>query len=104
LYLRQAHAEAFNGAVAHALQALATRERNLLRQHYLDGLTIDALGKLYRVHRATVARQIAAAREKVLDEVKRTLATRMSPSELESFLRMTRRDLGLQISTYLRAR
>lgn len=102
LYLRQAHAAAFEEALTHALQALEPRERNLLRQHYLDGLGLDALGRLYRVHRATVARQIAAAREKVLDEVKHTLATRMSPSELESFLRMTRPDFNLRISTHLR--
>jgi RNA polymerase sigma-70 factor (ECF subfamily) len=38
---------------AHALVALTPRERTLLRQHYIDGLTIDALSRLYQVHRST---------------------------------------------------
>lgn len=46
-----------------ALRALEPRERTLLRQHYIDGLTIDELGRLYGAHRATAARWVARAHD-----------------------------------------
>jgi RNA polymerase sigma-70 factor (ECF subfamily) len=101
-YLRQSHRAAFEQVLAQALAELSPRERNLLRQHYIDGLGLDALGRLYNVHRATAARWIAEARKRVLDAVTSKLATMMSPSELASLLRLTKRDLGLQISVILR--
>jgi len=101
-YLRRAHAKVFEESLAKVLEALDVRERNLLRQHYLDGLNVDALGQLYGVHRATAARWVADAREKVLDGVKAALSSKMSPSEIESFLRATRDELGLRISRVLR--
>ena len=65
---------AFEDSVA----ALSTRERNLLRQHLLDGLTIDELGALYRVHRATAARWLASAREAVWTTTQRSLRERLA--------------------------
>ena len=103
-YLRNAHAQAFEAALGRALAELSTRERNLLRQHYLDGLSVDVLGNLYKVHRATAARWIAGARESVLRSVRNELVGRMTPSELESLLQMTKRDLDLRISKILRVR
>lgn len=52
---------AFRGAVAD----LSSRERNLLRYHFLAGLSIDQIGALYRVHRATAARWVLAARKRL---------------------------------------
>lgn len=101
-YLRQAHARAFEEALAEALATLTARQRNLLRQHYLDGLTLEALAQLYRAHRATVARWLAEARQRVLTHVRTRLAGSMTPSELDSFLRDTQRQLGLRISAVLR--
>jgi RNA polymerase sigma-70 factor, ECF subfamily len=101
-YLKQAHAKSFEEALQRALASLSTRERNLLRQHYLDGLNIDALGRLHDVHRATVARWISAARDSVLASVRKELLDRMSPSEVESFLRATREELDLRLSRILR--
>jgi RNA polymerase sigma-70 factor, ECF subfamily len=101
-YLRRAHADLFEQALLRVLESLGVRERNLLRQHYLDGLTVDALGQLYNIHRATAARWVADARERVLDGVKSELSAKMSPSEIESFLRATRDELDLRISRVLR--
>jgi len=101
-YLRRRHAALFEEALRRALLELSPRERNLLRQHYLDGLNIDALGQLYRVHRATAARWVGAARESVLDAVKEALAAHLSPSEVESFLRATKGEIELRISRVLK--
>ena len=66
-YARQWSREAFGQAFATAMAQLTAREKSLLRLHYLDSVTIDQLGGLYRTHRATAARWLAAARQRLLD-------------------------------------
>jgi RNA polymerase sigma-70 factor (ECF subfamily) len=102
-YLRTRYAHEFQEALLLALGELSPRERNLLRQHYLDGLSIDAVGRLYRVHRATAARWLAEIRDTVLTRVKDGLRAggALSDSELESVLRMARSGFDLSISTLL---
>lgn len=86
-----------------ALGELDPRERTLLRQHYLDGLGIDALAPLHRVHRSTCARWIEAAREKILRGVKRHLrdALDLPPAELDSAIVLVRSQLDLSLSRHL---
>lgn len=57
--LRRALRAAFEEAAA----LLPPRDRTLLRMSVLDGLSIDELATVHRVHRATVARWLVAARE-----------------------------------------
>lgn len=57
-HLKATFAAEFKFALTLAIDELSVRDRNLLRQSVLDGLTIDQLGKLYRVHRATAARWV----------------------------------------------
>jgi len=79
---REVYREAFAGAFA----ALTARERNLLRQHYVHGATVDELGGFYRVHRATAARWIAQIRETLLVRTRRHVgeALRLTGTELDS--------------------
>ena len=90
-------------AFAVALGELEPRERTLLRQHYLDGLGIDALAPLHRVHRATCARWIEAAREKILRRVKSHLrdALDLPPSDLDSAIVLVQSQLDLSLSRHL---
>lgn len=62
---REARAK-LRDALERALQKLSRKERVLLRQHYLDGLTLEQLAAYERVHRATIARWMASAREALL--------------------------------------
>jgi RNA polymerase sigma-70 factor (ECF subfamily) len=80
----------FKRAFETALRALPHREKTLLRQHYLDGVTLDELAVLYRVHRATAARVLGRAREMVLASTRDRLMSELDvPSqELDSILRM----------------
>ena len=55
-------------ALVQGLSALPPRTRTVLRMHLFDHLNIDAIGRVYGVHRATVARWIARAREQILAE------------------------------------
>ena len=71
------HRAAFSDAFAAALTSLDDREKNLLRQHYLDGLSIDQLGQLYRAHRTTTARWLATARQRLLEQTRSHLMERL---------------------------
>jgi len=81
-----------------ALGALEVRERNLLRQHFFDGLSTDELATLYRVHRATTFRWLTRARSRLLARTRKTLAQRLSlrRSELDSLMRLV--DSQLEVS------
>lgn len=69
--------EAATESLRAAFAALTPRERNLLRMHHLHGLTVDELAPSLGVHRATVARWIAAARDHLLAETRSGLVTRL---------------------------
>ena len=88
----------FRAAFEAALRSLETRERNLLKHHFLDGLSTDELAVLYRVHRATAFRWLARARERLLSQTRQALAARMSlrRSELDSVMRLV--DSQLEVS------
>jgi RNA polymerase sigma-70 factor (ECF subfamily) len=64
---------AFRDAVAR----LSAEERAVLRSSTVDGLTIDQLGALYQVHRATAARWVSHARTSLLSELRSILAARL---------------------------
>jgi RNA polymerase sigma-70 factor (ECF subfamily) len=93
-------------AFGSALAALRPRERTLLRQHYVDGLTVDMLGPLHRVHRSTCARWIEAARAKILREVRSHLRAKLALDErdLESVLELVRSQLDLSLPHHLASR
>lgn len=64
-FVRSKYAGAFKEAMATAIASLPARDRAALRLRFIDGLNIDQIGTLYDVHRATVARWIASAREQI---------------------------------------
>src|SRR5204862_5045413 len=71
---REAFAEGFRNAVTGA----SRRDRNLLRLHFLGGVTLDQLAQMYSVHRATVVRWLAAAREAVFAATREHVATEIA--------------------------
>ena len=102
LWKRQCRAE-FKQAFHEAVAKLETRERNLLRMHLLDGLSIDRIGRFYRVHRATAFRWIGRARENVWRETRRLVSLRMqlTPSDCDRALQTVRSQLDLSIERAL---
>lgn len=60
---RSGQAQFFAAAFKEALATLTPRERALLKLNLVDGASIDELGPLYQVSRATVARWLATARQ-----------------------------------------
>ncbi len=102
-YLRQQHRADFQVALAEALAALPTRERTVLRLHFVEGLSLERIGAMYQTHKSTVSRWLARAREDVLSDVRRRLAERLqlSSEELQSLLRVVRSQLDASISSLL---
>ena len=73
-------------ALAHSLQALSERDRAILRLHFLHGMKIDAIGELYDVHRATIARWIVRICDEVRDGCKSHLSQSATTSDLAHLL------------------
>ena len=102
-YLKATFAAEFRAALTEAIEALPLRDRNLLRQYLLDGLTIDQFGKVYCIHRATAARWLAELRGRLLKQVHRTLAKRLrlSEAELRSAMSLARSQLDISLQRLL---
>ncbi len=63
-------------AVRLAFESLETEERQLLHDHFFSGQSIDILGPRHFVNRATIARRIHRA----IDKVRQCLRERLTPS------------------------
>ena len=90
-------AVAFKAAFVVSLAELEPRDRTLLRLHILDGLSIDEIAPMYSVHRATVARWIAAAKDTVLETTRRALMRDLSidAAEVDSLIRLVHSKIEL---------
>lgn len=90
LYMRSTYGRQFQAAFINAVRALSSRHRNLLRHSVIDGLSIDQIGAIYHVHRATAARQLADARAALVASTRANLqaALGVADEELDSILRM----------------
>jgi len=97
--VRHRHGSAFQAALERSLDALDARDKTLLRMHFIDQLNIEAMGRIYRVHRATVARWLVAIRRRVLDNLRTELSLdlKASTSEFRSMLAVVRSDLDLSL-------
>jgi RNA polymerase sigma-70 factor (ECF subfamily) len=79
----------FRAACAEALKRLEQVDRAVLRHHFLDGLTIDQVGVLCGVSRATATRRIRQARLGLLQGIREALRRQPEAAsvELESIVR-----------------
>jgi RNA polymerase sigma-70 factor (ECF subfamily) len=98
-HMKRVYRPAFREAFQEALESLPAREQNLLRQHVVDRLSIDELGALYQVHRATAARWVEGAREALVRGVRERFMkrVRVSRAECESILRLVQSQLDATI-------
>jgi RNA polymerase sigma-70 factor (ECF subfamily) len=90
---------AFQAALQSAIGGLPLRDRTLLRLYFLDRLTIDAVGSMYGVHRATAARWISDIRRKILEQVQSALSRDfgLAASEFDSLAFLIRSQLQLSL-------
>jgi len=102
--LKRRYRAEFKSAFEQAFLRLTVRQRNLLRHEFIDGLSIDKLGALYGVHRATAARWRAQCRVALLEHTRAIFETehRVSMGELDSIVRLIRSQLNVSLSRLLR--
>jgi RNA polymerase sigma-70 factor (ECF subfamily) len=100
-YLKRRYLGEFEQALREAFGALSVRDRNVTRYYFGKGLSIDAIGLLYDVHRSTVARWL----NRITSELVQSTRTRMmgrlkaNKDEVASLVRMleSRIDMTLRV-------
>jgi RNA polymerase sigma-70 factor (ECF subfamily) len=102
-YMKRTYSNEFKAAFSEALTQLGPREQTLLRYHHVDGLNIDEIGAIYRVHRVTAFRWIEKAKEQLVKVTLDTLRSRLKlpADELDSVLRLIRSQIHLSIVRHL---
>jgi RNA polymerase sigma-70 factor (ECF subfamily) len=93
----------FQRALSEALLRAADRDRLLLRLHFVNGMTVTSIARIYGVTQPTVSRWLQAARQAIADETQRLLRERVSLSdeEIRSLAVMMGSQLDLSISRLL---
>jgi RNA polymerase sigma-70 factor (ECF subfamily) len=102
-YLKRRYGAELQEVFDDAMGRLSQRQRNLLRLHYLDGLSTPQIGALFRMHRTSVRRMLNDTHEALVVAVQAGLRERLSISatEMESILRLAHSRLGIDLASYL---
>ena len=102
-YMKRTYAHEFRAAFSDALIHLGAREQTLLRYHHVDGLNIDEIGAIYRIHRVTAFRWLEKAKELLVRATLEGLRGRLKlpTNELDSVLRMIRSQIHLSLVRHL---
>jgi RNA polymerase sigma-70 factor (ECF subfamily) len=101
--VRRRFREPLESALCEALEALPARDRMVLRLYLLREENLGAIGKMYGVHRATVARWIVAAQRAVAAAVTARLGDQLgfSASQCRSLARELKSSLALSLERRL---
>jgi RNA polymerase sigma-70 factor (ECF subfamily) len=103
--LRAAYRESFHEAITAALAGLSAKDRNLLRRHLIERMTLEEIAGPYSVHPATVARRLMALREQIADAVRDHLAVRHrsegGATSLESMAQAIRSEVYVSLAPIL---
>ena len=104
-YVKEVYRAQFRTAFQEALDSLDDRDKNVLRQHVVDRLSIDEIGALYHVHRATSARWLDKARELLLTRTRQRFmnGAKITPRECDSIMRLCQSQLDMTIRRRLDA-
>lgn len=102
-YMKRRYSHEFRTAFLQALRELGDRQQNLLRYHHVDGLNIDEIGAIYRVHRVTAYRWLEKARQVLVERTQSLLVQelKVEKREFESIIRMIRSQLHLSLVRHL---
>lgn len=101
--LRAQYREIVDGSMRAALATLEDRDRALLRYAIVDGLSVNKIGELYNVHKATAARWIGAARARLGEKIREELATRLrvAEDEITSIIRLVQSRVDISLDRVL---
>lgn len=102
-HIREHYTPQFRTALERAMNDLEPSDRMLLRAYFVDGLSIDQLGRVLGVHRVTAWRRVLAAQERCLEAVREELRTTTGSAgaELASLMRLVGAEFHLSVSRVL---
>ena len=102
-FLKAAYRDKFKLAFQTALGELSLRDRTLLRQHYILGMTIDQLATVYTAHRATCARWLEKCRDTLYSKTRAALvrALQVDRTEFENIMRLIQSQFDVSVRRYL---
>ncbi len=103
-YLQARYRPEVEAAFRDALAALPEREASLLRLHFVDGTTGEALARMYRVTRRTVHRWLAETRVAIIARMRQSLEDKLhlSAGEFESLVGLVQSHLDVSLQGLLR--
>ncbi len=101
--IKAQYRDAFVAGFTAAVGKLDRRDRNVLRLHLLGGVTLEQLAQMYGVHRATVVRWLAAAREALYTATRDHVADqlRAPADELDEMFALVRSRVELSVERLL---
>jgi RNA polymerase sigma-70 factor, ECF subfamily len=102
--IRQRYKANFRQAFERAVGQLEPEERNLLKCHYILSMSTEELAGAFGTHKATAARRVARAREKLLTHTRAQLKSHLGvdSSELDSVMRLFDTEMSVSLSRLLR--
>lgn len=105
-FMKQKYRAAFKRAFAMALEELESRDRNFLRLHHFGGLTVEQVGDVYGVHRATATRWLAKIRGTLMTATQKHLGAELdvAPTELASLMGLIQSRLEVSVERLLESR
>ncbi|HRI63956.1 MAG TPA: sigma-70 family RNA polymerase sigma factor [Polyangium sp.] len=100
-FLRKTYKPELTRAFQDAVASLTSEERNLLRYHFIKNMTIDEIGRIYGVHRATAARRINRARELLCTRTQENFRARIPIDTLgyKDLLPLIESQIRIQLAT-----
>jgi RNA polymerase sigma-70 factor (ECF subfamily) len=102
-HARREYQVEFKRAFEEALASLTPEERNLIRRHFIDGLTTPQLAALHGMHRVTMFRRLKQVCEALVERTRKLLLERlpMTDRELASLNRLIRSQLDVSLERLL---
>jgi RNA polymerase sigma-70 factor (ECF subfamily) len=100
------HREQVEASFRSAFSHLRRSDRELLRLHYLEGVSFEEMGARRGVDRSTASRRVAAARQLLLEETHRELAKRVpaaTTTSRDSLLQALRSQIDLSLESVLKS-
>jgi RNA polymerase sigma-70 factor (ECF subfamily) len=102
-FLKAHYQREFKDAFAAALDALADEDRRALHYAVVERLSIDEIALLEGTHRATAARRVERARERLAERTREALYARLAlaPAQLQSVLRLISSQIDVSVRRLL---
>jgi RNA polymerase sigma-70 factor, ECF subfamily len=102
--LKKKYSAEFKRAFQAAVTSLERRDRTLLKLHFVNQVSQESIGKMYRVNGSTISRWLSLAREALLERTRAALQEELSLDHgaVNSLLRLVDSELSLSLARVLR--